>query len=43
MVAYGLIALMIAAAVAGVLYLYHNTHQKRYKRQRLRDKQDQED
>ena len=36
-VAYGLIALMLAAAVAGIAYFRHNRHDQKYLRQRQRE------
>lgn len=36
-VAYGLIALMLAAAAAGVVYIRHNRHDRKYLRQRERE------
>ncbi|WP_293968091.1 hypothetical protein [Sphingopyxis sp.] len=38
-VAYGLIALMLAAAVAGVAYIRHNRPDRKYLRQREREDQ----
>lgn len=37
-IACGLIALMLISAVAVIAYVRHNTHAKRYARQRLRDR-----
>jgi len=36
-VAYLLIAILVAAAVAGIAYLRHNTHQRRYQRRKTRE------
>ena len=36
-VAYGLIALMLAAAAAGIAYVRHNRHDSKYLRQRERE------
>ena len=38
-VAYGLIALMLAAAVAGIAYVRYNSRDRKYHRQRARDDQ----
>jgi len=38
-VAYGLIALMLAAAIAGIAYVRYNRHDRKYLRQREREDQ----
>lgn len=42
-IAYGLIALMLAAAIAGILYLRHNTQARKYRRGQERDRRSYED
>ncbi|MBU0863414.1 MAG: hypothetical protein KKA44_03035 [Alphaproteobacteria bacterium] len=42
-VAYGLIALLLAAAVAGVAYIRHNRPDRKYLRQREREDQNSRD
>ncbi len=42
-IAYGLIAVMIAAAIAGILYLRHNTQERKYRRQQERDRRNREE
>lgn len=37
LIAYGLILLMIAAAIAGIAYLRHNSHERKIARQRARE------
>ncbi|WP_137753800.1 hypothetical protein [Sphingopyxis sp. L1A2A] len=38
-IAYGIIALMILAAIVGIAYLRHNSARRRYERDRSRAKQ----
>lgn len=42
-IAYGLIALMIAAAIVGTLYLRHNGQAQKYRRQQERARRHDED
>lgn len=42
-IAYVMIALMVAAAVAAVVYLRHNTHHRKIERRRAREKRHLED
>jgi hypothetical protein len=38
-IAYGLIALLVISAASFIAYARHNTHAKRYARQKIRDRE----
>lgn len=42
-IAYAMIAFMVAAAIAAVAYLRHNTHHRKIERRRAREKRYMED